>query len=331
MSATGARALWLACLMLLSPLCFVQSAVRADAAVAAYPARAFDAVNPAAAAQAGGIFAAQGDESGTSQGDESGEAQGDESGTEQGDDSGTAVADETAAQDDASAAQEPAAQPAPPVEKPPAEYQQGGVFTGGTQTDGLVLSGIRFGTHDNFTRMVLDLDDASGAGATAHPVYSVNYLEYPYRLVVKLSGVRFNEQMKVQSKPALPFSVVTEEDGTIREMQIYLPGPSEFKVIEIDDPAKLSIDIRPRDGVDIPTVYTVQLTGPRNAEEAYALLESGVFPDDYSPSVLVLGDVVVVEQVFTDPGSAAKMEDALRALGYDTIINERRGDELPQP
>jgi hypothetical protein len=225
----------------------------------------------------------------------------------------------------------PAAAQAAPAERPPAEFRSEGAFSGGTLTDGLVLSGIRFGKHSRFTRMVLDLDHDSGAGASAHPVYSVSYHEYPFRLVVRLEGVRFNEGMQVQSRPALPFSVVTEEDGAIREMQVYLPGPSEFKVIEIDGPAKLSIDVRKRGGVEIPVVYTVQLTDPRNAEEAFALLEGGVFPDDYAPAVLVLGDVVVVEQVFSDPSSAAKMEEALRELGYGTIINERRGDELPQP
>lgn len=224
-----------------------------------------------------------------------------------------------------------AAAQAGPAAKPPAEYRDSGAFSGGTLTDGLVLSGIRFGAHDDYKRMVLDLDTAAGAGAPAHPVYSVSYLEFPFRLVIRLSGVRFNDAMRVQAKPALPFSVVTEEDGTIREMQVFLAGPSEFKVIEVDDPAKLSIDVRPRRGVDVPTVYTVQLTDARNAEEAYALLEGGVFPDDFAPAILVLGDVVVVEQVFRDPASAARMETALRELGYGTIINERRGDELPQP
>jgi hypothetical protein len=226
------------------------------------------------------------------------------------------------------------AQPMPvtaQAEKPPAEFRTDGAFTGGKLDSGLVLSGIRFGTHSGFTRMVLDLDMAGGGGATAHPVYTISYHQYPFRLVVRLTGVRFNEDMQVTSKPALPFSVVTEEDGTIREMQVYLSGPSEFKVIEIDDPAKFAIDVRGRGGVEIPVVYTVQLTDPRNAEEAYALLEGGVFPDDYAPAVLVLGDVVVVEQVFTDPSKAAQMEEALRGLGYGTIINERRGDELPQP
>jgi len=123
--------------------------------------------------------------------------------------------------------------------------------------------------------------------------------------------------------------VVTREDGTIKEMQVFLAGPSEFKVIEIDGPAKLSIDVRPL-SLTVPPIYTVQVTGSYTASEAYALVERGEFPQGFEPQVLVLGDVVVVEQAFPDASSAAAMDAALRDMGYASVINERRGDELPQ-
>ncbi|HEM46923.1 MAG TPA: hypothetical protein ENO23_07750, partial [Alphaproteobacteria bacterium] len=71
------------------------------------------------------------------------------------------------------------------AEKPPAEYQIAGAFTGGTLTEGLVLEGIRFGTHSGFTRMVLDFEHDGGGGAADHPVYSVSYHQYPFRLVLR--------------------------------------------------------------------------------------------------------------------------------------------------
>jgi hypothetical protein len=46
--------------------------------------------------------------------------------------------------------------------------------------------------------------------------------------------------------------------------------------------------------------------------------------------VLVLGQYVVVEQAFTEPAAAARMDAALRDLGYACVINERRGNELPE-
>jgi len=214
----------------------------------------------------------------------------------------------------------------------PAQYRTAGAITGGIATEGLAVSGVRFGEHSSYTRMVLDLEATSGNGrrpAVAHPVYRVEYYEYPYRLVVSLSGVHFDNSAFVNSKPALPFSVITEETGELKQLQVFLPGPCEFKVIEIDDPAKLCIDIRQR-SISVPEVYTVQVTGPADAAEAFALVERGRFPEGFRPYALVVGDVVVVEQAFTNASAAARMDAALREMGYASVINERRGDELPR-
>jgi hypothetical protein len=218
------------------------------------------------------------------------------------------------------------------ADKPPAQYKSSGAFTGGAAVEGLSLSGVRFGKHTGYTRIVLDLADqetASMAAVKVHPVYRVEYREYPYRLVVTLQDVWFDPDARVGDKPALPFSVVTHEDGTVKEMQIYLPSPCDFKVIEVDDPAKLSIDIR-ESGLSVPAVYTVQVTGLEDASEAFSLVEKAEFPAGYQPSALVLGDLVVVEQAFTDPASAAAVDAALRDMGYASVINERQGNELPQ-
>lgn len=217
----------------------------------------------------------------------------------------------------------------------PAQFRQSGSFSGGIATDNLLLSGIRFGRHNantsaEFTRMVFDLEQANGQFASRHPVYSVTYREYPYRLVVRLQDVRFTGVSQVGSNPALPFSVVTRTDDTIKEVQVYLKGPSEFKVIEVDDPAKLAIDVRQLSH-EVPPVYTVQLTGARNAGEAFAMVEQGNLPPGFEPDVLVLGDIVVVEQAFTNPAEAVEFETKLRELGYEPVINERRGDEIPAP
>lgn len=219
-------------------------------------------------------------------------------------------------------------------DKPPAQYQTTGAFTGGVVSENMLLTGVRFGAHEDFTRIVLDFEQQSGSGlrkaATAHPKYRVEYREFPYRLVIGMEGTRFDTQAHVDSKPALPFSVITKPDGALKEMQVFLPRPCRFKVIEIDDPAKLSIDVSPLAGAEVPTVYTVQLVGPANAGEAYALVESGNFPPNCQPGVIVLGDVVVVEQAFLESSSAQAVDAALREMGYVTLINERKGNELPQ-
>lgn len=219
------------------------------------------------------------------------------------------------------------------ADKPPAQFKSAGGFKGGVALDNAALTGIRFGKHSDYTRMVLDLAQRDENGtlenATQHPLYTVSYAEFPYRLLINLQDVWFDPGAQVGSRPALPFSVITREDGTIKQMQVYLPSPSEFKVIEIDDPAKLSIDVRPL-STPAPQVYTVQLIGKFTATEAFALVERGGFPASYQPAALVLGDLVVVEQAFTNANEAAQMDAALKEMGYASVINERRGDELPQ-
>jgi hypothetical protein len=219
------------------------------------------------------------------------------------------------------------------AEKPPAQFIPSGSFSGGVAVENAALTAVRFGQHSDYTRMVLDLAQRGPDGALhdaqQHPLYSVRYAEYPYRLLISLQDVWFDPQVEVVARPALPFSVIAREDGTIKEMQVYLSGPSEFKLIEIDDPAKLSIDVRPRQ-VKIPLIYTVQLTGDFTATEAFALVERGEFPAGFAPAALVLGDLVVVEQAFTNANEAAQMDAALKEMGYASVINERRGNELPQ-
>jgi hypothetical protein len=207
--------------------------------------------------------------------------------------------------------------------KPPAQFTSSAGFSGGLATDTVALTGVRFGEVDGAKRMVLDFGEAR-----LHPHYTVEYRQYPYRLIARFSGLRLADSPQVQSKGALPFSLVTAPDGTVKELQVFLGGPSEFKVIEVDDPAKLAIDVR-RHAQEVPTVYAVQLTAPQNAAEAFALAEGGQFPAGYAPEVLVVGQLVVVEQAFTEASAAAEMDAALRKMGYASAINERGGNELP--
>lgn len=219
------------------------------------------------------------------------------------------------------------------AEKPPAQFTSSDSFSGGVATDDVALTSVRFGSHSGFTRMVLDLSRRSADGslrdADVHPLYSVRYEQFPYRLVISLQDVWFDPDVEVGAKPALPFTVIAREDGSIKEMQVFLPNPAEFKVIEIDDPAKLCIDVRPQ-ARDVPVIYTVQIMGDYTATEAYALVEQANFPAGYRPAALVLGDLVVIEQAFTNADTAAQMDAALKEMGYACVINERRGNELPQ-
>lgn len=208
--------------------------------------------------------------------------------------------------------------------KPPAQFTSASSFSGGKVAATAAISGVRFGKVDGATRMVLDLGEAAEL-----PAYQFELKQYPFRLVGRFTGLSLSSNPKIQQNGALPFSIVTTTDGQVKELQIFLPGPSEFKVIEIDGPAKFAIDVRSIKSA-VPNVYTVQLTGPTSAAEAFALVEQGSFPEGFRPDVLVIGQFVVVEQAFTEPTLAARMETELRQMGYASVINERGGAELPQ-
>src|SRR5690349_11124165 len=73
--------------------------------------------------------------------------------------------------------------PAAPL-KPPAEFKTEGSFSGGAATAPVGLTGIRFGEVDGAKRMVLDFGTA-----TQHPQYSLEYKQFPYRLVATFGNL----------------------------------------------------------------------------------------------------------------------------------------------
>ena len=76
----------------------------------------------------------------------------------------------------------------------PAQYKSGGSFK---IENGRAL------------RMVLDFDEWDGTSsgqrrpATAHPVYSVELLPYPYRLVIRMQATMFDSHARVMSSPVV--------------------------------------------------------------------------------------------------------------------------------
>jgi hypothetical protein len=106
--------------------------------------------------------------------------------------------------------------------------------------------------------------------------------------------------------------------------------PAVFKVIEIDDPAKLSLDIKLATGESIPNVFAVQLQGIDGVERAFELVEGSELPLEYKPDVLVLGNAVFVEAIYFTLKEAAEVAGKLEKAGFSTLVSERRGNELPR-
>ncbi|OGK09258.1 MAG: hypothetical protein A2Y63_00580 [Candidatus Riflebacteria bacterium RBG_13_59_9] len=222
--------------------------------------------------------------------------------------------------------------PAQP-QKAPAQYKRSGSFFGGRELPGCALTGLRFGKHPDFLRIVLDLSIAQDdklIGAPRHPPYRVEYRQFPYRLCVSFEGVKYNEDAQVETKDAVPLSIVTKANNDIQLIEMFLQGPALFKVIEVDDPAKLAIDVKYLPGEPIPTIYAIQLQDVKDVQAAFALLAAGDFPENFEPNVIVVGNAVFVEDTYLTLEEASVIVARLEKAGYSAMITERKGDELPR-
>ncbi len=215
----------------------------------------------------------------------------------------------------------------------PARYKGEGYFSGGKPLENAVLGSIRFGKHEDFVRVVFDffVQNESLEGAPWHPPYRIEYKKYPYRFRIVFDGVKYLEDARVETKNALPLSIVTTADNTIKVIEIFVNEPALFKVIEVDDPAKLALDIKKAENEPIPRVYAVRLQGIEDVESAFRIVETHAFPEGIHPDVLVLGNQFFVEAVFLTLEEASGAATALEKEGFKTLISERDGNELPHP
>jgi len=224
------------------------------------------------------------------------------------------------------------ASPAGP-QKAPAQFKKEGAFTGGSKVSGVYLTGIRFGQHPDFLRIVLDfsvMKNGKYAGAPKHPPYRIEYGKFPYRFKVVLEGVKYAETATIQSQHAVPLSIVTSADNSIQLIEFFISRPALFKVIEIDDPAKLSLDVKYTATEPIPTVWAVQLQDVPDVETAFRLLNEFDFPEGYEPDLIVLGNSIFVEDTYLALEAAAAMVSKLEEAGLPAMITERAGNELPR-
>ena len=218
-----------------------------------------------------------------------------------------------------------AAQP----QKAPAQYKSSGHFSGGSELPGCVLTGIRFGKHSGFLRIVLDFSVGS-TGAPKHPSYRIEYRTFPYRFRITFEGVKYAEDARVDTLNAVPLSIVTNAENDIQLMEMFITGPALFKVIEVDDPAKLALDVKFLPDETVPIVYAVQLQDVGDVQTAFALVNSEDLPDGFGPDVIVIGNAVFVEDTYLTLEEAVAIVSRLDDAGYPAMVTERLGNELPR-
>ena len=211
----------------------------------------------------------------------------------------------------------------------------GKTLAGGKPGVTAVIEQIRFGRHPSFHRTVLDL--ASGKAGEAHgflklhPRYSIEYREFPSRLNIYFEDVYVEPSTKVMSDAQLPFELISDRSGKVVKLTLFLPGPSEFRVIEVDDPAKLAIDIRPATETgEQKKIYAIQVYGFASLDDALRVFSSGQL-DRRMFDLFVVEGTPLIEAALTDYQLASKLalqiEDELP--GVKVVVSERRADSLP--
>ncbi len=213
--------------------------------------------------------------------------------------------------------------------KAPAQYKSSGHFAGGSELPGCVLTGIRFGKHSGFLRIVLDFSVGNN-GAPKHPPYRIEYRTFPYRFRITFEGVKYAEDAHVDTLHAVPLSIVTNAENDIQLMEMFITGPALFKVIEVDDPAKLALDVKFLPNEAVPVVYAVQLQDIADVQTAFSLINRGDLPQGFAPDIIVIGNSVFVEDTYLTLEEAAAVVARLDDAGYPAMVTERLGNELPR-
>jgi hypothetical protein len=128
-----------------------------------------------------------------------------------------------------------------------------GTFTGGIITDGQDISGIRFGKHELFERVVLDLSAWTGGTPTERVDEACHYdakiSDDGKTITITLSGARGVSAGTPDLTRSTYFKSVTAyfpEDDSMVGFTIELNQASEYKVFSLKSPGKIVIDVMPK-------------------------------------------------------------------------------------
>jgi len=115
-------------------------------------------------------------------------------------------------------------------------------FTGGTISDGLEITAIRVGRHDNFIRVALDSKGSNKVGN-----YSIDYDSNKNLITVILNGYRkFSAKFPTFSKSSIIEKIYFAKylDDSSYTFHIKLRDVTKVKVMALESPARLVIDVQ---------------------------------------------------------------------------------------
>ena len=240
-------------------------------------------------------------------------------------------------------------------------YRDSGKVMGGQPTDGKDLYSIRFGKHDTFERLVLDIHEwttdknlilkGKSPPAAIPCQFEVTYEEYPFRLFFDLEGVRWSSATLPNHKSSEYISgmyfIFPDSWGNER-LAVTSKKPIEYEVFELHGPARIVVDIKARDSsaIKLPPVYSLRSRSSDDQDELrefqYRLLDLKNQDDFWGrEKEIPKGNKIRIiksqdNKLFIEEGYYKTKQEALKRQKYfakegiTLFIEKRKADEIPQ-
>jgi hypothetical protein len=240
-------------------------------------------------------------------------------------------------------------------------YLESGKIMGGQPTDGKDLYSIRFGKHETFERLVLNIDEwttdenlipkGKSPPAAIPCQFEITCEEYPFRLFFDLEGVRWSSA----TIPTLSSSeyisgmyfIFPDSWGNGR-LAVTFKNPMQYEVFELHNPARIVVDIKARgsSATKFPPVYSLRSRSLNDSDKLrefqYRLLELKNQDDSWGQEKEIhKGKNVRIiqsqnEKLFIEEGYYRTKQEALQRQkffakeGVILFIEKREANEIPK-
>ncbi len=229
-------------------------------------------------------------------------------------------------------------------------YRDLGLVLGGQPADGNDLYNIKFGKHDDFERLVLDIHkwvaDANagskgqGPHAATPGLFWVDYEAYPFRLVFQLEGIRWRSakfpDFSGSDYISGMYSIHSLDWGNERFV-VTLKKPIKFEAFELRNPARVVVDIKGGNKTvkDFPPVYSLRTPSVKYKWEKLFDLEeilTSRTADFTAKKVLKSSDnkYLIEEGCYKTRKEALKRKKILAKEGIILVIEKRNADDIPK-
>ncbi len=218
-------------------------------------------------------------------------------------------------------------------------YIDSGTVTGGVASNVMDLNNVRFARHPDFERLIIDVQQLwERVPADKPSVFSVDYEQYPFRLVVTLDSVRFEvsahfPDFRNSDYISGMYSLPAYDWGNVN-WSIALKKPVKYEVYELHQPGRIVIDIKGGDlaADKFPPVYSLRT---RSAEFNYKYLTNleERLSEFQAKKVRILrsqnNKYMIEEGYYYTRQEARKRQKLFASKGIALFIEKRQADQIP--